>query len=396
MDWAMKWLPEKYREGQSDFFGKRGLRGKGPCDRYAAVIKSHVRRFLDEKHNVTNAVEFVEAIYTNEGVQGVYAYETRLEKVTSGPPFQLVKISLFNNFSFVPDGIRVHRSWKVGDGKLILFSTIKRPENISTIICSDKPNDKTVLFVTPRSKSKQRDLSKQSTNIRTDTYVSRLFDCYEEGCVKKFLNPGNLVKHLATGKHQRLPERTSLRDSGVQVYASKPERIGERELVSVALQNTTGTANRDSIRPNLTDGWALPKIRTVTWLTSKQIEYLTNKFDDGIKNNIRWKPEVVVAEMECLKDKGVFVFANDELLKVSQIRSYFSRLKSNRQKKLKVKDCEGKDVEAFKEEQGIDEVVQRRQLQHKVHNIDQLERAISPKRPTSLRQIPAKRHSSHT
>ena len=25
MGWAMKWLPEKYREGQSSFFGKRGL-----------------------------------------------------------------------------------------------------------------------------------------------------------------------------------------------------------------------------------------------------------------------------------------------------------------------------------------------------------------------------------
>ena len=25
MDWAMKWLPEKYREGQSECFGKRGL-----------------------------------------------------------------------------------------------------------------------------------------------------------------------------------------------------------------------------------------------------------------------------------------------------------------------------------------------------------------------------------
>lgn len=24
-DWAMKWLPTKYREAQSDFFGKRGL-----------------------------------------------------------------------------------------------------------------------------------------------------------------------------------------------------------------------------------------------------------------------------------------------------------------------------------------------------------------------------------
>ena len=178
MDWAMKWLPEKYREGQSNFFGKRGLSwhisvvvrknehpilntddtidedtstedenaygyliivhvfdhcvqdsetvvailrdvlirtkhadssiqnafirsdnagcyhsaqtilalpqisyetnslirridfcdtqgGKGPCDWYAAVIKSHVRRFLNEKHNVTTAAEFVEAVFAN-------------------------------------------------------------------------------------------------------------------------------------------------------------------------------------------------------------------------------------------------------------------------------------------------------------------------------------------
>ena len=25
MDWAMKWLPHKYREDQSDFFGKHGF-----------------------------------------------------------------------------------------------------------------------------------------------------------------------------------------------------------------------------------------------------------------------------------------------------------------------------------------------------------------------------------
>lgn len=121
---------------------------------------------------------------------------------------------------------------------------------------------------------------------------------------------------------------------------------------------------------------------------------MTEKFDDGIKNNVRWKPEAVVAEMERLKDKGVFVFADDGLLKASQIRSYFSRLKSSRQKNLNVKDCEEEDGEAFKEEQAIDEAVQRRQLRDKVHNIDQLERATSPQRPTSSRNISAKRHSS--
>ena len=92
----------------------------------------------------------------------------------------------------------------------------------------------------------------------------------------------------------------------------------------------------------------------------KQIEYLTNKFNDGIKRNIRWKSEAVAAEMECLKDNGSFVFAQNEFLKPSQIRSYFSRLKSNRQKDIKVEHCNDEDIEAFKEEQAADEVVQRR------------------------------------
>ena len=52
-----------------DFCDPQG--DKGPCDRYAGVIKSHVRRSLNEKHNVTTAVEFMEAINSNEGVRGV-------------------------------------------------------------------------------------------------------------------------------------------------------------------------------------------------------------------------------------------------------------------------------------------------------------------------------------
>ncbi len=96
-------------------------------------------------------------------------------------------------------------------------------------------------------------------------------------------------------------------------------------------------------------------------------------------------------EMECLTDKGVFVFADNEILKAIQIRSYFSRLKSNRQK-LNIDDGVDGDVEAFKEEQTIDEAVQRRQLRHTAHNIGQSERATSPKRSTSSSDIPAKRN----
>ena len=35
--------------------------GKNVCDRRAAVIKGEVRRYIDEKHNVTNSMEFVAA-----------------------------------------------------------------------------------------------------------------------------------------------------------------------------------------------------------------------------------------------------------------------------------------------------------------------------------------------
>jgi hypothetical protein len=97
--------------------------------------------------------------------------------------------------------------------------------------------------------------------------------------------------------------------------------------------------------------------------------------------------------MECLKDKGTFAFSDYEFLKASQIRSYFSRLKSNRQNEVKVDDYVDEDVEAFKKEQVTDEAVQRRKFRHNTHNIEQLERATSPKRPTSSSRIPAKRHS---
>ena len=159
-----------------DFCDPRG--GKGPCDRYAPIIKSHVRRFLNEKHNVTTAAEFVEATFSNEGIRGVYTYEARLNELIDARPFQLPKIGLTNNFSLEPYGVHVHRSWKVGSGKFFPFSKTDRPDKMSSIVCSDTPRNKTVLFATAQTKKKQRDLSKQYIDNHKNVYVSRLFDCY--------------------------------------------------------------------------------------------------------------------------------------------------------------------------------------------------------------------------
>ena len=39
--------------GRVDFSEPQG--GKGPCDRKAATIKAHIRRFVDEGHDVITA-----------------------------------------------------------------------------------------------------------------------------------------------------------------------------------------------------------------------------------------------------------------------------------------------------------------------------------------------------
>lgn len=164
-DWAMKWLPQRYRETQADWFGKRGISwhisvvvrrvnatlqhqtfvhivedcsqegnsviqllrhtletlkrehpeietaalrqdnagcyhsvamvsacrlmagetgirvkrvdfsdpqgGKGACDRKAATVKAHVRRYVNEGHNVVTAREFHDAMLSHRGINGV-------------------------------------------------------------------------------------------------------------------------------------------------------------------------------------------------------------------------------------------------------------------------------------------------------------------------------------
>ena len=64
----------------------------------------------------------------------------------------------------------------------------------------------------------------------------------------------------------------------------------------------------------------------------KQREYLETKFDDGVSGKKHWKPKDVAADMENLRVNGDFYFSSDELLKENQIRSFFGRMKQERER----------------------------------------------------------------
>lgn len=101
----------------------------GPSDRFASVIKSHVRRYLNEKHDVTNAEQFVEACQSYGGVKYVNVVECRFRQQHGTAKFRFEKVKRFRNFIFQRDGIRAHRAWNIGEG--LLFSYANLIEGVS-------------------------------------------------------------------------------------------------------------------------------------------------------------------------------------------------------------------------------------------------------------------------
>ena len=124
-----------------DFSDPQG--GKGPCDRKAATIKAHVRRYINEGHDVLTGRDFKDAVLSYGGVKGV-----RVALVTdaSQQPQQELSgrwsgISFLNNFLYQKDCVTVWKAFDIGQGNTIPWSQLqgkvtvcKVNRNISNIV----------------------------------------------------------------------------------------------------------------------------------------------------------------------------------------------------------------------------------------------------------------------
>ncbi|CAF4478486.1 unnamed protein product [Rotaria sp. Silwood2] len=229
-----------------DFADPQG--GRGSSDRYAAIMKSHVRRYLNEKHDVTNAEQFVEACLSYGGVK-----------------------------------------------------TVNVVEYISV-------NDECTESID------------QAANI---------FECPEEACISSFVKYGNLLRHLAIGNHRHIPEKVTLMDTAKKMFHTRLSNADNKRVISLSSNDVVLDSNNCDQVPELTVGWALPVTRPPVRFTNKQKKFLDEKFNDGILHGRFWKPETVVSEMQNAKSsQGKFIFDIKEWLTTSQVRGYFSRIRS--------------------------------------------------------------------
>lgn len=105
-----------------DFSDPQG--GKGPCDRKAATIKAHVRRFINEGHDVTSAEDLREAMLSYGGINGVRVCLAQTSSSQALPTVKWKGISTLNNFSYDDDSCTVWKAYSTGAGKIIPWSEL--------------------------------------------------------------------------------------------------------------------------------------------------------------------------------------------------------------------------------------------------------------------------------
>ena len=289
MDWAMKFLPQRYRERMSDFFGKRGrswhvsavitkqagkfevecfvhifdtctqnsfavasiiehllktikkespeinnvyLRsdnagcyhsgslllslplngqrtgitvqrydfsepqsGKDICDRKTAPMKAHIRRWVNEKHDVITAEDMKTALGSHGGVKGVRAAVVQVDTSREITANKIPGISLLNNFSVEEDRVRVWRAFNVGPGRLLSLEVVPQGDTDLKVL---------------------KEFGPRSNSLGSVSHASiprgKIFSYSERTCLLTFKTREEAEAHMDAGKHVRASDCESVYD----------------------------------------------------------------------------------------------------------------------------------------------------------------------------------------
>jgi len=103
--------------------------GKGPCNRKAATIKSHMRIHLNSRNDIETPDQMKDAILSSGGVPSVDVTLCEPMAATNITALKVPGVSLLNNIKFENNGIRVWRAYDIGPGKFIPRSKLNLPSS---------------------------------------------------------------------------------------------------------------------------------------------------------------------------------------------------------------------------------------------------------------------------
>ncbi|PFX13900.1 hypothetical protein AWC38_SpisGene21984 [Stylophora pistillata] len=315
VDWAMRYLPQHYREQMSEFFGKRA--GKDICDRKTAPIKAHTKRWVNEKHEMITAENMKEVLESHGGLKGCRVAVVQVGTPKSvGVENKMPGISLLNNFLFEERGVHAWKAYNVGPGCFIPYDKV---------IIKRQGDTGLKIIQTFGARTKERGTIAENTRPLTE-----IFPCTETGCVLSFTTVEEVEQHIDLGKHVRELESESLYDIVIKKWA---ERLTG---VNVAGFHETGTYSGEELDFSYPSSskkdqqpmeWALQTEKKPSRMEAHVEGYLFQKFDTGCRTGQREDPVQVAREMKIVKDgAGHLLFTPQEWRTAQQTNNFFSWL----------------------------------------------------------------------
>ena len=328
--------------------------GKDICDRKIAPMKGHMRRYVNEKHDIKTAEDMKDALESRGGTKGCRAAVAKVNPLrNNGKDNKIPGISLLNNFSFEEDGIRAWRSFKIGPGRLIKYKELQI-----------EPQQETGLELIQEFGPRKQDLGVIAGKAQDKTSKHDIYSCSETECVLTFKTKAEAEAHMDTDKHVRKTERESMYDSIRKTWAEKVTGVKHTTCKAPGVVEESNVEEHSDTTPSDSEpkiGWALKTSRAWTRMGEKARQFLVEQFDLGAVTGQKADPTQLSREMKRAKDEhGKALFKPEEWRTADQIKSFFSRL-SAKQRKQQVESDEcaieeeltEEDIEAIQAEESF-------------------------------------------
>ena len=190
-----------------DFSDPQG--DKGPCDRKAASLKSHMRIHLNQGSNIKTSKEMVDTIQSSGGVPGVDATLCgSLQNQKLSLNVKIPGVSLISNIEYNDGSLTVWKAYEIGPGKCIPLSELSTPQVVQVpdlVKCDGdtaerKPN---AHFIKVKSRPQPR--TGADSQRRSDTEEEPLGDTSTVPFF--FLSRGRMCENVSLQHHLDLGKR---------------------------------------------------------------------------------------------------------------------------------------------------------------------------------------------
>lgn len=245
--------------------------GKDVCDHILCPMKSSIRSYCNEGHDVLTAVDMRNAL-TQHPVKGTTAAVNVVDK--SKKTLSVNKIEQFgsfHNFQYEDSGLRVRKCYGTGIGKYLPYDSLYNKHQGPTSLQTTKSQG----FYDPPHKRELKPCVE--VGKKSESSVP-LFKCSVIGCVEVFETFGELELHLDLGKHT--VNKVNQCDAIRRDWALKFSSVTAADTKSCLSDSKKPSALSGDIAAisTLKTDWALSKPRSNVRFSQKVKEYLTRRF----------------------------------------------------------------------------------------------------------------------